>query len=498
MGGITEAGFPLPPPKEAPENLDKVEKKKSQAELLLSLIEGSNITFFHDTLKTAYAAVGVGGHSETWTVNGSQFKMWLQKMYYDEYNKPIGGDALKNVSGVLTGKAIYDGDTIPLSVRVAKHGDSIFYDLSDKNWQAVQITAGGWSVVSNPPTLFTRYNHQLPQVPPSEGGNVKRILSLINVKSEYHLLFLCWLVSCFVPDIPHAMPIFFGEKGAAKSTSCELIKTIIDPSSLATLTISNDTKTMAVNLQQHYLLPFDNVSKISGDMSDMLCRAITGGAIQQRKLFTDSEDVIFTFKKCLALNGINNVANRADLLDRSLLIELERIPESRRREITEIKADFYSVLPDIMGDIFTILSKAMMIYPNVKLGRLPRLADFTRWGYAIGEAMGGFGGEFIRVYETNRQQQNIEAINSDPVATLIVEFMKNHSQWSGTPTSLYGELVSIAGENNINPRSKAFPQSPAVLIKRINAVKSNLETAGVVFEKSKSGDDRSITLESVK
>lgn len=82
--------------------------------------------------------------------------------------------------------------------------------------------------------------------------------------------------------------------------------------SIPDITLWKDDRSLVVNLQQHYFLPFDNVSKIHNETSDTLCRAITGGAVQQRKLHTNGEDYIFTFKRCLTLNGINNVANQAD------------------------------------------------------------------------------------------------------------------------------------------------------------------------------------------
>ena len=103
------------------------------------------------------------------------------------------------------------------------------------------------------------------------------------------------MISCFIPDIPHPMPIFHGEKGAAKSTSCALLKKIIDPSSLGVLTLQKAERTMAVNLQNHWFLPFDNVSCINEETSDTLCRAITGSGIQQRKLHTNGDDYIFHF-----------------------------------------------------------------------------------------------------------------------------------------------------------------------------------------------------------
>ena len=95
---------------------------------------------------------------------------------------------------------------------------------------------------------------------------------------------------------------------------------------------------------------------------------------------TNSEDVIFTFQRCIAINGIQNVAKRADLLDRSILVELLRIKDEKRKELSEIMATFDADRAEILGGIFDTLSKAMAIYPTVKLCNLPRMADFARWG----------------------------------------------------------------------------------------------------------------------
>ena len=329
---------------------------------------------------------------------------------------------------------------------------------------------------------------------PIPGGDMTKILNYVPIKDS-SFLFLCWLVSAFVPGIPHPMPIFYGEKGAAKTTTCELLKSLIDPSALKTITLTNDQRSLAVNLQQHWFLPFDNVSYINEDTSDTLCRAITGGGIQQRRLFTNAEDTIFTFQRVLAINGINNVATRPDLLDRAILMELRRISEDKRLELSSLQDAFERDNPAILGGIFDTLAEAMKIYPTVRLQQLPRMADFTRWGYAIGEALGKDGGkQFLGEYAANRAIQNQEAIASDPVATLIVAFMENQSEWNGTPTDLYKRLEFIAHDHGINTRNKSFPQDPPRLSKRLNGIRSNLEAAGINFERGKSGN-RNLSLQ---
>ena len=329
---------------------------------------------------------------------------------------------------------------------------------------------------------------------PSRGGDVRKILKYINIKDN-KTLFLCWLISCYVPEIPHAMPVFYGEKGSAKSTACTLLKKLIDPSALETLTLQKNSRSLAINLQQHWFLPFDNVSVISEEVSDTLCRAITGGGIQQRRLYSDADDYIFTFKRCLALNGINNVATRPDLLDRAILVELRRISEDNRKELNEIMLEFKKDLPYILGGIFDILSKAIRIFPTVKLDILPRMADFTRWGYAIGEALGNLGETFINEYATNREHQNIEVLNYDVVATLMVEFMKDKVEWKGKMSQLHSELSCLAPELGINTKLKAFPAYPNVLSRKLNGLQSNLQLVGIVFVVDHKADGSHITLQ---
>lgn len=460
------------------------EKKpsKTQAEILLELVTATGATFFRNETDDPYAALKVNDHTEILPLEGRDFSIWLNGLYYKETGKPVGIEAIKQAVAVLSAAARFDNpEPITLFTRVAERDGAFWYDLTNTAWQAVKVTAEGWTVCDNPPILFARYRHQAAQSVPQPGGDVKKILRYVNIKGV-DTLFLCWLVACFVPDIPHPMPILYGEKGAAKSTASELLKRLIDPSALGTLTLQNDPRTLPVNFQQHWFLPFDNVSHVSEEISDMLCRAITGGGIQQRKLFTNAEDTIFTFIRCLALNGINNVATRPDLLDRSILVELDRIAEAERKELAEVKSAFEADRPAILGGILDTLSHAMKIFPSVKLDKLPRMADFARWGYAIGEALGSKGQEFLDQYAANRQEQNAEAINSDPVALLIVAFMGNRKEWTGLVSSLLMEMRTLAFHEGISTQTKAFPSQPNGLSRRLRGMKSNLEGVGILCE----------------
>lgn len=468
--------------------------KKSQSAKLLELFHASEATLFHDDLNDLYAAIPADEHIEIFRLDSRDFSLWLQKLFYRATGGSIRSEGLSQVVSALSAIARFgDNEGHTLFNRVGEQDNAIWYDLTDKNWQAVKVTAEGWGI-ENSPILFTRYRHQTPQVQPQRGGDIQKIFRFVNIK-HYSLLFLCWLVSCFIPGIPHPMPVFYGEKGSAKSTSSAILKRLIDPSALDTPTLSNDQRTLVVNLQQHWFLPFDNLFALNGETSDMLCRAITGGSVQQRKLFTDGEDYIFCFMRCIALNGVSNVVNRSDLLDRSLLLELERVPEEERRELREVYASFEEDRPLILGAIFDTLSAAMRLYPSVKLDKLPRMADFCRWGYAIAEAMEvGQGERFLQEYKQNCAIQNMEAINADAVAVLIVNFMRSQKEWTGLVSELLNKLVDLAPECGISRYSKSLPTTPNTFSRRLNQIKSNLKAVGITFDSKDVTAGKRITL----
>lgn len=473
-------------------------QKETQSETLIRLVEENGAIVFHDTSKNCYVSLAIDGHRELLEINSNNFQLWANGLYFKQTGVPIKTVNLTSVIEILSSKALFDNkEDFSLYERVAKNEDAFWYDLTNNDWQAVTITTDGWKINDNPPILFRRYRHQNPQSNPRTNGNISKLLKYINIKQR-KTLFLCWVVSCFIPGIPHAMPVFYGEKGAAKTTACELLKKLIDPSALDTLSLPNSSRDLTIMLKQHWFLPFDNVSHISEEKSDILCRAITGGGIQERRLYTNSEDYIYTFQKCIAINGINNIVERADLLDRAILIELSRIKEEERQELSKVLSNFEEDLPEILGGVFDVLSKAMAIYPTVKLDKLPRMADFARWCYAIAEAMGENGQVFIDEYTLNQEYQNTELLNSNMVAILILKFMENTPEWSGKVSDLYNILASSAENMGINRKSKDFPSQPNGLSRCLNNLKSNLEWTGITYMKEAKSDGNYIFLKNQK
>ena len=221
-GKTMEEFMTLPELKENEKNNEEIvqddytQEKQSQAEKLLDIIDKYETKLYVNQVNSVYIAVNNNGHKELWAIESSSFLEWLQGIYYKEFGKPIRMESVKQVISILSARAKFEiGENITLFNRVAEQEGEIWYDLSNTMWQAIKVTKNEWNVINNPPVLFERFGHQKEQVLPVKGGDIRKIFRYVNVKDN-HILFLCWLVSCFVPEIPHTISVIYGERERLK------------------------------------------------------------------------------------------------------------------------------------------------------------------------------------------------------------------------------------------------------------------------------------------
>ncbi|QJX63798.1 hypothetical protein HLK66_20565 [Niallia circulans] len=469
-------------------------QKESQADILIRVSEEAE--FFQNDLEEAFAAVTLNGHKEVMKVKNKKFKMWLTKQYYDATKRAPGSDAMNQAIGVMEMKAAFEGDERRLQLRVTEKDGAFYYDLANEDWSVVKVEPNACKVLDEPPTLFTRNKNTKAQVLPDFTGDLKLLLNHVRIKNEDdQILYLIYVVSCLIPSIPHAVLVFSGEKGASKSTSMRLTRQVVDPAVQDLLTMPNSMQDLAISLSNNYMPSFDNLDGLSAEKSDLLCIASTGGGFSKRTLYENDDETLLELKRCVGLTGINVVVTRADLIDRSIIIELDRIPEDERKEEREVWETFEKDRASIVGGALQALADAMAIYPNVKLDKLPRMADFTRWGYAIAEVLEYGGERFLQAYLKNRNQSNEEAISSHPVAATVVALMKENQSWSGSVASLLSELERVAVQEKINTKVKTFPKAAHILSRRLKEVKSNLEDVGITFDIRHAGDSKKVSIQ---
>jgi hypothetical protein len=244
---------------------------------------------------------------------------------------------------------------------------------------------------------------------------------------------------------------------------------------------------LAIAAGNAWVLAFDNLSGIRDWLSDALCRLATGGGFATRQLYTDDEEIIFSAKRPIILNGIDDIATRGDLQERSLLISLPSIPEERRVEEAAFWADFEAAKPRIFGALLSGISAALRNADEVHLERKPRMADFAVAATAMEDAFGWESGSFVEVYSANRQQASETLLANEPIAEAIEKLLGDGREnvWIGTAT----ELLQMLGfyVNDAVKRSKAWPGGPQVLSRRLKRIAPALRTAGIEYTEHEQG-----------
>ncbi len=477
----------------APEADDKPERRNTAKELIeLALKHGD---LFHDERSDGYFVVRSGGVRRTLKLRSREFKRWQAGTYYAETGKAANNEAASAALSVLEAKATFDGRMLELSNRFAMIDGDVYFDMADAHWRVIKVTAFGWEVLTKPPVLFRRYSHQQALPDPIKGGRLSDIHRHLAIKSDDDkLLTEAWLVACAFPSIPRPAITFHGPQGASKTTTARILKALTDPSLTESVDLGKSPSDLAQVLDHHGIPCFDNMTSIPGWAADMLCRGVTGGAFSKRELYSDESDVILSFKRPMIVTGINIPTHAPDLLDRLLLIELERISTDRRMDETTFWAQFNADKPKLFGALLTALAGTLKHLPAIKLDRMPRMADFAKIACAYAEHSGVGTQKMLDVIMAHTSRQTEEALDSDPVASAVREFVEWHGTWTGTAKQMLEEL----NEKQPTPKPDGWPKQANSLSKKLNVLHATLNEVGISIRRHKEGAsrERKLTLES--
>jgi hypothetical protein len=459
----------------------KGEGRRTQADLLVELVEEAGAELFHapgGNDSEEYATVPVGNHRETWPVCSKGFRRWLGRLYYERFQKTPGAQALQDALNVVAGQALHDGPEHPVAVRVAEQGAALWLDLADADRQAAEVTPAGWRVVANPPVRFLRKRGLLPLPAPVAGGSLEELRPLVNLPDDDSWrLYVAWLVAALRPGRPFPVLAVSGEQGSAKSTLCRMARGLIDPNLSPLRRLPRDERDLAIAAGNSWVLAFDNLSGLPAFLSDALCSLATGGGLATRELYSDADEKLFAATRPLLLNGIEEIATRPDLLDRSLLLTLPTIPDGRRRDEEELVRDFEAIRPRVLGALLDAVSAGLRNRPGVRLACKPRMSDFATWLVACEPALGWPAGAFLDAYLSNRGAANELALEGSPAAGLVLTLLANRNTWEGTAADLLGELEKLANEK-VRKRLD-WPATARALSGQLRRLAPNLRRAEV-------------------
>jgi hypothetical protein len=456
---------------------------QTAAQILLG-VATTETELWHTANGLTYATIRRDEHREHWPIRSGDFRRWLAKRFYDQKQNAVGSQTMQDTITTLEGKARFDGPEYPVFIRLAGHEDRIYIDVTDDAWRAIEVSPTGWRIVDDPPVRFRRAKGMLPLPVPKRGGSLADLRRFVNVTDKDWPLLAAWLVAAFRPTGPYPILKLIGEQGAAKTTTAEVLRKLVDPNTAPLRRPPHGDRDLMIAANNGWVVGFDNLSYVKPELSDALCCLATGGGYATRALYSDNDETILVAERPIILNGIEDIGTRSDLSDRSLMVELPRIEKSQRRPERLFWAEWEELYPQILGSLLTAVSTALKNLPVVEKSGTdwPRMADFAQWAVAAESSFGNAPGRFLEAYADNREMANQTALESSPVALALLALLKRRRTFEGTATELHNALA--IGQDT---RASGWPKNARVLSGMLNRLAPSLRTAGVTIEQAVDG-----------
>lgn len=483
--------------KGAPDKSEKSGRRPRQRDVLMSVLEG--VELWRSPNKQTFASIPVDGHIENYPIRGEQFDLWLGLRFYQVTGSAASGQFLADTRRVCEARAQLEGAIYTPAVRTAMHDGACWIDLGDDRWRAVRCGPHGWSVVEHPPVKFIRSQimRELPE--PEAGGHIETLRGHVNGDDNDYVLVVSWLIAALWGGAT-SYPILAvgGEQGSGKSTFARAIRSLVDPSHVPSIRLPKDDRDFFTQVQSGLVLSYDNVSKLTADLSDALCSLSTGAGSLVRKLHSDNDVNYFSGIRPLMLNGIPSLTERADLSERTITVQLQTIPEERRVAESDWWALWEADRPAILGALLDAVCSVVRNIGGVKLAAMPRMADFAKVMAAAEPGLGWEPGTFATAFRDNQRSAADDAFEANLVAVAVSRLMQRRERdhqsfiWEGSATDLLDALNNFATDEV--KRSHAWPKSTSSLGGILVRVSPVLRGRGIDVVKHREGTQRTIRI----
>jgi energy-coupling factor transporter ATP-binding protein EcfA2 len=388
---------------------------------------------------------------------------------------------VQDALGTLSGIARFEGREYPVHTRLARLDDRLYLDLADEQWRVVEVDPTGWRVLNTAPVKFRRPKGMLPLPVPVKGGDIQGLRQFVNVDEVSWPLVLGWLVACYAPSGPYPILVLTAEQGSGKSTTARVLRELIDPNQAPLRSEPRDDRDVMIAARNGAVIMLDNLSRVEANLSDSLCRLATGGGFGTRELYSNDDETLFNAMLPVLLTGIEELATRGDLLDRSILGGCPRL-ESYHPE-RELWESFKQAAPSLLGALLTAVSTGLKNLPTTTLPNLPRMADATLWVTACEPALGFTTGTFANAYLSNRREAHDLVLEGSPLPGVLRDLLTGKEVWEGTATELLNTLTS-----RVDPTTqglKGWPRTARALTNALRRLAPNLRATGVAVEFAK-------------
>jgi hypothetical protein len=182
--------------------------------------------------------------------------------------------------------------------------------------------------------------------------------------------------------------------------------------------------------------------------------------------------VVFAFRRCIIITGIDLGAVNGDLSDRLLPVHLDLIPADKRLEEGQMWPRWQEVHPRILGALLDLVADVAGVLPSVHLETKPRMADFARVLAAVDQVLGTNG---LARYIHKQGALASESLTGD---LFIMAMLENLATTTFQGTS--AELLALVPAPERPP--KGWPADARHLTQRLRRQAPVMRKAGWTIE----------------
>jgi hypothetical protein len=461
-------------------------KGPSQRDKLLTVTDDGKFWRCSDGI--AYVTVPVDGHLEHHRVRSQRFRDWLIVKAGREFPIEVAG---KTRPGTFGKNAVEDALTAceamaaasqqvrSAALRVGSAGAAHYLDLGDSDWSAAEVTPSGWRIINTAPVPILRTRRTRPLPRPTSGGSLSPLRELLPMgeEDEWRLAIL-WMLAALRPAGPYPILALSGEQGTGKSFTARVLRRLVDPCGDDIMQPPREDRDLIAAARGNHVLAFDNLSTLSGELADSICRLATGGDIGGRLLYTNDESAAFSAQRPIIVNGIPDLVSRGDLVSRTIFVRLA--PMERRRTEAELWASFNEAASGVLGAMLDVLAAALARLPDVKLPNDTasfRMADFTLLAIAAEDALNWPAGAASAALRRNMRGAAALMTDLDPVAIAIRALIDRDGRFEGLVSNLHARLTALTDMDT--RRAPGWPRNASRLGEHLRRLAPALRGAGI-------------------